>query len=121
HARVCAAAKVPIVIGTTGFSTAQKAELEKLGTQTALMVAPNMSVGVNVVIGMAAELARRLGSDFDVEILETHHKKKKDSPSGTALKLAEEIASATGRGRADFRLAREGQVGERPATEIGVQ
>src|SRR4051812_11509635 len=101
HARACAAAKVPIVIGTTGHSTAQRAELEKLGGMSALVVAPNMSVGVNVVIGLAAELARRLGSDFDVEILETHHKKKKDSPSGTALKLAEEIANATGRGRAD--------------------
>jgi 4-hydroxy-tetrahydrodipicolinate reductase len=121
HARACAAAKVPIVIGTTGFSTVQRAELEKLGAGSALVVAPNMSVGVNVVIGLAAELARRLGDEFDVEILETHHKKKKDSPSGTALKLAEEIAAATGRGRADFRLAREGQIGERPAREIGVQ
>lgn len=121
NARLCAAAKVPLVIGTTGFSTAQKAELEKLSAGFALVMAPNMSVGVNVVLGIAAELARRLGSDFDVEILETHHKKKKDSPSGTALKLAEEIASATGRGRADFRLAREGQIGERPQREIGVQ
>src|SRR5688572_11930341 len=60
HARACAAAKVPIVIGTTGFSTAQRAELEKLGSTSAVFVAPNMSVGVNVVIGMAAELARRL-------------------------------------------------------------
>lgn len=121
HARACVAAKVPLVIGTTGHSVAQRAELEKLAASSALVVAPNMSVGVNVVIGMAAELARRLGDDFDVEILETHHKKKKDSPSGTALKLAEEIAAATGRGRADFRFAREGQVGERPAREIGVQ
>lgn len=121
NARLCAAAKVPIVIGTTGFSTAQKAELEKLSQSTPLVVAPNMSVGVNVVIGLAAELARRLGDDFDVEILETHHKKKKDSPSGTALKLAEEIAAATSRSRADFRLAREGQIGERPQREIGVQ
>lgn len=121
HARACAAAKVPIVIGTTGFSTAQRAELEKLSANALLVVAPNMSVGVNVVIGLAAELARRLGDDFDVEILETHHSKKKDAPSGTALKLAEEIASATGRGRADFRLAREGVIGERPRREIGVQ
>ncbi len=121
HARICAAAKVPIVIGTTGFSTVQKAELERLGGTSPVLVAPNMSVGVNVVIGMAAELARRLGDDFDVEILETHHKKKKDSPSGTALKLAEEIAAATKRTRSDFRLAREGVIGERPAREIGVQ
>lgn len=121
HARLCAAAKVPLVIGTTGFSVPQRAELEKLAASTALVVAPNMSVGVNVVIGMAAELARRLGNDFDVEILETHHKRKKDSPSGTALKLAEEIAGATNRTRSDFKLAREGQIGERPQREIGVQ
>jgi len=121
HARACVAAKVPIVIGTTGFSTAQRAELEKLGASGALVVAPNMSVGVNVVIGLASELAKRLGDDFDVEILETHHKRKKDSPSGTALKLAEEIAAATKRTKSDFRLAREGQIGERPPREIGVQ
>ncbi|MBL8957780.1 MAG: 4-hydroxy-tetrahydrodipicolinate reductase [Myxococcaceae bacterium] len=121
NARTCAAAKVPIVIGTTGFSTAQRAELEKLGGTAPIVVAPNMSVGVNVVIGMAAELAKRLGEDFDVEILETHHKRKKDAPSGTALKLAEEIASATKRTKSDFRLVREGQIGERPEREIGVQ
>ncbi len=121
HARACVAAKVPIVIGTTGFSAAQRAELEQLGGKGALVVAPNMSVGVNVVIGFAAELAKRLGDDFDVEILETHHKKKKDSPSGTALKLAEEIAAATQRTKSDLRLAREGQLGERPPREIGVQ
>jgi 4-hydroxy-tetrahydrodipicolinate reductase len=121
HARACASAKVPIVIGTTGLTAAQRGELEKLAQQCAMVAAPNMSVGVNVVIGVAAELAKKLGSDFDVEVLETHHKHKKDSPSGTALKLAEEIAAATGRTKADFRLAREGQVGERPPQEIGVQ
>jgi 4-hydroxy-tetrahydrodipicolinate reductase len=121
HARSCASSKMPIVIGTTGFTTAQRAELEKLGHQIPLVVAPNMSVGVNVVIGIAAELARKLGEGFDVEILEAHHKRKKDSPSGTALKLAEEIAAATGRSSSDFRKAREGQVGERPPHEIGIQ
>jgi 4-hydroxy-tetrahydrodipicolinate reductase len=121
NARICATAKVPLVIGTTGFSAAQRAELGKLATDTPLVVAPNMSIGVNVVIGLAAELARRLGPDFDAEVLEIHHKNKVDSPSGTALKLAEEIARATGRSSSDFRLAREGQLGERPAREIGVQ
>jgi len=86
-----------------------------------MVVAPNMSVGVNVVIGIAAELARKLGPDFDVEILEAHHHKKKDSPSGTALKLAQEIAQATGRTGESFKTAREGQVGERPRGEIGIQ
>jgi 4-hydroxy-tetrahydrodipicolinate reductase len=121
HARLCADARVPLVIGTTGFSAGQLSELERLSARAPLVVAPNMSVGVNVVIGLAAELARRLGPDFDVEVLETHHKRKKDSPSGTALKLADEIAAATGRSRSDFSHAREGQIGERGAREIGVQ
>jgi 4-hydroxy-tetrahydrodipicolinate reductase len=121
HARACAAVHVPLVIGTTGFSVPQRAELQQLAVSVPLVVAPNMSVGVNVMIAAAAELTRRLGPDFDVEILEAHHKMKKDSPSGTALKLAEEIAQASGRTRHDFRLAREGQIGERPAREIGVQ
>src|SRR4029079_14553151 len=66
-------------------------------------------------------LAKKLGADFDVDILETHHNKKKDSPSGTALKLAQEIAAATGRTKADFKAAREGLIGERPHNEIGIQ
>jgi 4-hydroxy-tetrahydrodipicolinate reductase len=121
HARSCASSKVPIVIGTTGLTDSQNAELAKLSQSAPMVVAPNMSVGVNVVIGVAAELAKKLGPDFDVEILETHHNKKKDSPSGTALKLAQQIAAATGRTKADFRAAREGQVGERPRNEIGLQ
>src|SRR5256885_7844663 len=121
HARICAAAKIPMVIGTTGFSDAQREELSRLGEKSALVVAPNMSVGVNVVIGLCSELARRLGPEFDVEIVEAHHKKKKDAPSGTALRLAEEIALGTGRTSSGFRTAREGQVGERPGRGIGIQ
>jgi 4-hydroxy-tetrahydrodipicolinate reductase len=80
-----------------------------------------MSVGVNLVIKVAAQLAQVLGDSFDVEILETHHRMKKDAPSGTALRIAEEVAAALGRKASDLRLSREGQIGERPRPEIGVQ
>jgi 4-hydroxy-tetrahydrodipicolinate reductase len=80
-----------------------------------------MSVGVNLVIEVAALLARRLGEDFDVEVLETHHRHKKDAPSGTALRLADELRQALGRTPADLRTSRVGQVGERPRQEIGIQ
>jgi 4-hydroxy-tetrahydrodipicolinate reductase len=89
--------------------------------RTAVVSSPNMSVGVNLVIEVAALLAQRLGEEFDVEVLETHHRHKKDAPSGTAMRLAEELACALGRGPDDIRAARVGQVGERPRREIGVQ
>lgn len=121
HARTCAARGVPLVIGSTGFTAEGKAEVAALAARIPIVLAPNMSVGVNVVLEVAAELARALGESYDVEIVEAHHRMKKDAPSGTALRLAEDIARALGRGRSSFRLAREGQVGERPAGEIGIQ
>jgi len=93
----CAEAGVPCVVGTTGFSQDQRRRIEKAAEKTAVVLAPNMSVGVNVLFHAAAELARTLGPAYDIEILEAHHRFKKDAPSGTALKLAEEIADATGR------------------------
>ena len=84
-------------------------------------MSPNMSVGVNVMFKVAAQLARVLGESFDVEIVEAHHKVKKDAPSGTALRLAEDVAKALGRDASSFRMARQGQVGERTAEEIGIQ
>jgi 4-hydroxy-tetrahydrodipicolinate reductase len=78
-------------------------------------------VGVNVVIQMAAELARVLGEGFDVEVLETHHRMKKDAPSGTALRLAEVLAQALGRTNEDLVFARKSQTGARSSQEIGVQ
>jgi 4-hydroxy-tetrahydrodipicolinate reductase len=121
HAKACAAARVPLVIGTTGFSADQKAELKRAAQAVAIVSAPNMSIGVNLVIEMAGQLARRLGEDFDVEISETHHKLKKDAPSGTALRLADEVVKALGRSSADVRHTRDGLIGERPHREIGVQ
>lgn len=121
HARACAEAGVALVIGTTGLGAVAKAELGRAAEKVPVVHSPNMSVGVNVMFKMAAELARVLGPAFDVEILEAHHRMKKDAPSGTALKLAEEVASVLGRGTGDLRFERHGQVGERPSTEIGVQ
>ncbi|MEW6433445.1 MAG: 4-hydroxy-tetrahydrodipicolinate reductase [Myxococcota bacterium] len=121
HAKACAAAKVPLVVGSTGFSPEAKAAMAEAAKHVAVVMAPNMSVGVNLVIEVARELARRLGEDFDVEVVETHHRMKKDAPSGTALRLAEEIAAGLGRSTDVIRTARSGLVGERPKKEIGVQ
>lgn len=121
HARACAARGVAMVVGSTGFTPALTEELRACAKAIPIVAAPNTSVGVNLVIRMAAELARVLGPGFDVEVLEAHHRMKKDAPSGTALKLADVIAQALGRTREDLTFAREGQVGARPANEIGVQ
>jgi len=121
HAKTCAKRGVGLVIGSTGLSEGDRAEVEACARQVPIVMAPNMSVGVNVVFKVAAELARMLGEDFDVEILETHHRMKKDAPSGTALRLAQGIARVLGRDESDFTLARQGQMGARPAREIGLQ
>ncbi len=121
HAKVCAERGVAMVIGSTGFTPEAKEKVREAAARIPIVLAPNTSVGVNLVIRMAGELARWLGESYDVEIVEAHHRMKKDAPSGTALRLAEEVAAATGRTREHFRLAREGQVGERPRGEIGVQ
>ncbi len=121
NARACAAAGVPLVVGSTGFSPEAKEEMAKAAKSIPLVMAPNMSVGVNLVIEVAAQLARRLGEDFDVEVMETHHRMKKDAPSGTAMRLADELAKALGRESDDIRTSRVGDIGERPKKEIGVQ
>ena len=121
HARLCATRGVALVVGSTGFSGEARAEIGALAQKIPVVMSPNMSVGVNVMIQVAAQLAQVLGSDFDVEVLEAHHRMKKDAPSGTALRLAERIARAMGRTPRDLNFARHGQIGERPAKEIGVQ
>ena len=93
----CGAAGIPCVVGTTGFSPEQRERIEAAAGRTAVVLCPNMSVGVNVLFHAAAELARALGEEYDIEIVEAHHRFKKDAPSGTAIKIAEEIAAATGR------------------------
>jgi 4-hydroxy-tetrahydrodipicolinate reductase len=117
---VCRELGVKAVIGTTGFSDAQKAEIAEHARHIAIVMAPNMSVGVNVVFKLLDMAARALAGDYDIEILEAHHRHKVDAPSGTALKMGEVLASALGRDLKDCAVyAREGVTGERDPHSIG--
>ncbi|SDM06024.1 dihydrodipicolinate reductase [Oryzisolibacter propanilivorax] len=119
HAAVCADAGVQLVIGTTGFSEAQKAQLQALSQRVAMVLAPNMGVGVNVTLKLL-QLAARSLQGWDIEIVEAHHKHKVDAPSGTALKMGEVIAEAQGTRLADRAVyERYGHTGERRADSIG--
>ena len=122
HAEVCAARGVPVVIGSTGFTREARARVEAAARRVAVLLSPNMSVGVNALFALVTEAARILGDGYDIEILEMHHKKKKDAPSGTAMRLAELAAAALGRDPTkELAFSRHGMVGERPPREIGVQ
>jgi 4-hydroxy-tetrahydrodipicolinate reductase len=122
HAKIAAEKNKAIVIGTTGFSEEQKAKLTSLLQKTPSVWAPNMSVGVNVLLNLVEQAARHLGHDYDVEIIEAHHRQKKDAPSGTAIALGEAAAHAL---KLNFKKVacyhREGQTGERPKDQIGMQ
>jgi len=111
-----------VVIGTTGLSSEQMERVKELSKGVRCVMAPNMSVGMNVMFRIVQEVAQVLGPDYDIEIVEAHHRLKKDSPSGTAVKLGELIAKAIGR---DFNkvgvYGRKGMVGERTKDEIGMQ
>jgi len=121
HLRLVAAAGARAVIGTTGFTTAQREELTALGRRAALMVSPNMSVAVNVAFKVLAVMARALGYEYDVEVTEIHHRFKKDAPSGTALRMGEVVAEALGRNLGQVAVyGRQGFPGERPRKEIGI-
>jgi 4-hydroxy-tetrahydrodipicolinate reductase len=109
------------VIGTTGFSPAQREELAGIGRTIPLLVSPNMSVGVNVAFKVLADMARLLGDEYDVEIVETHHRFKKDAPSGTAMRMAEVVAHALGRDLAATAVYdRHDKLAERTRKEIGM-
>jgi 4-hydroxy-tetrahydrodipicolinate reductase len=111
-----------LVVGTTGVSAEGKQALAAAATRVPVVFAPNTSVGVTVLLKLVADAARLLGPDYDIEIVETHHRMKRDAPSGTALRLAEALAAATGRDLArDARMARQGDVGPRTKAEIGIQ
>jgi 4-hydroxy-tetrahydrodipicolinate reductase len=121
-ARAAAEAGAAQVIGTTGFSEAEQAELQALAAKTPIFWSPNMSVGVTALLRILPALARMLGDAYDMEMTEIHHNKKKDAPSGTALRLAEALAEARGWSLSEAaRCHREGIIGERPAREIGIQ
>src|SRR6202158_372195 len=121
HLRVAAQRRSPIVLGSTGFTSAQQAELDRLAPQTRSVISSNMSIGIAVLHRVVRDVAIALGKDFDPEIVEIHHRMKIDAPSGTALALAKTLADATGRRLAsDAVYGREGVVGARQANEIGV-
>ncbi len=121
HARIAGAAGKSIVIGSTGFSDEQKAAVAEVAKTAPVVLSPNMSVGVNLMFKVVADMARVLGDDYDVEIVEVHHRFKKDAPSGTAVRLAESVAGALGRDMKEVGVyGREGMVGERSRKEIGV-
>jgi 4-hydroxy-tetrahydrodipicolinate reductase len=120
HLAVCRALGVKLVIGTTGFTEVQKLEIAAASKDIAIVMAPNMSVGVNVTLKLLELAAKSLNSGYDIEIIETHHRHKIDAPSGTALKMGEVVANALGRdlkGHAVF--AREGITGARDPSAIG--
>jgi 4-hydroxy-tetrahydrodipicolinate reductase len=109
-----------LVLGTTGFSTAQKLIIAEVAKDIAIVCAPNMSVGVNLLINLVQSAAKVLSEGYDIEIIEAHHRHKVDAPSGTALRLGEAAAAALGRNLADCAVyGREGVTGERDANTIG--
>ncbi|MDM0027954.1 4-hydroxy-tetrahydrodipicolinate reductase [Variovorax sp. J31P216] len=120
HMAVCRELGVQMVIGTTGFSDAQKAGIAEAAKDIAIMLAPNMSVGVNVTLKLLEMAAKALATGYDIEIIEAHHRHKVDAPSGTALKMGEVIADALGRDLKECAVyAREGITGERDPSTIG--
>jgi 4-hydroxy-tetrahydrodipicolinate reductase len=120
HLKVCRELGVNVVIGTTGFGEGQKEKIADAARDIAIVMAPNMSVGVNVTLKLIEMATKALATGYDIEVIETHHRHKVDAPSGTALKMGEVIAQALGR---DLKkcgvFARVGQTGERDASSIG--
>lgn len=120
HARAAAALGTPLVIGTTGFSVAEEVAIRELASRVAIVKSGNMSLGVNLLAALVKEAAARLGPDYDIEIVESHHREKTDAPSGTALMLGEAAAAGRGRTLADVAVkSRGGQTGPRPEGAIG--
>ena len=118
HLSLASAAGKPCVLGATGFDGAQRSEVARLAGLVPVVYAPNFSVGMNVLYELSRFAAVLLGADYDAEIVEFHHRGKKDAPSGTARKLGQIVAEASGRKR--FVYGREGQTGEKPNDEIGI-
>jgi 4-hydroxy-tetrahydrodipicolinate reductase len=117
---LCRKAGKRMVIGTTGFSAQQKAVIAEAAEDMAIMMAPNMSVGVNLCFKLLELAARVLGNDVDIEVIEAHHRHKVDAPSGTALRMGEVVANALGRDLTECAVyGREGVTGERARSTIG--
>ncbi|WP_296176648.1 4-hydroxy-tetrahydrodipicolinate reductase [Psychrobacter sp. UBA2769] len=119
--QICAANKVAMVIGTTGFNEQQEQVLTEASKQIAIVYAGNYSTGVNLSLKLLGMAAKAFGNDADVEVIEAHHKHKIDAPSGTAYMMAEAVAEARGQNLKDVAVyGREGQTGERKAGTIGI-
>jgi 4-hydroxy-tetrahydrodipicolinate reductase len=122
HLELAAKKERAIVIGSTGFTAEEMKQADALAKKTRCVLAPNMSVGVNVMFKVLADVAKILGDEYDVEIVEAHHHLKKDAPSGTAMKMAQIIAEALDRDLdRDAVYMRKGMIGERTRKEIGIQ
>src|SRR5690554_3971948 len=120
HLELCASAGKQLIIGTTGFSEAEKAQISKASEKTAIVFAPNMNADVNLCFKLLELAAKIIGEEADIEIIEAHHRHKKDAPSGTALRMGEVVASALGRNLQDVAVyGREGQTGARQRETIG--
>lgn len=121
HMRLAANRRKAMVVGTTGFTNTQMKEIQELAKNFPCVLAPNMSIGVNLILNVLQDMARVLKDDYDVEIIETHHHLKKDAPSGTAMKIAEVLADALKRKLSKVAVyGRKGMVGERKHKEIGI-
>jgi 4-hydroxy-tetrahydrodipicolinate reductase len=122
HAQAAAEAGTALVLGTTGLGGAERERVVANTQRIPVVLTPNMSVGINLLLRLVADAARALGPGYDIEVLEAHHRQKRDAPSGTALRLAEALAEATGRDLSQTaRYARQGDVGPRTDSEIGLQ
>jgi 4-hydroxy-tetrahydrodipicolinate reductase len=116
----CASAGVPIVIGTTGFNATQLGQIRKMAAKTATVLAPNTSVGINVLTSLVEQVAGILGDAYDVEIIEAHHRFKRDAPSGTALALGEAAAKTLKRDLDRVAVSGRKGTGARQKSEIGM-
>ncbi|MCX8033971.1 MAG: 4-hydroxy-tetrahydrodipicolinate reductase, partial [Thermodesulfovibrio sp.] len=122
HLDIARKNKKGIVIGTTGFNNEQITIIQKASKKIPIILSPNMSIGVNLLFKILKDVAKVLGDDYDIEIVEAHHRMKKDTPSGTAVKMAKVIAEALGRNFDEVAVyARKGIIGERTKKEIGIQ
>jgi 4-hydroxy-tetrahydrodipicolinate reductase len=122
HLRAVVQQRRAMVIGTTGFNASELEELKSMARQVPCVCSPNMSVGVNLIYKVIGEMAKTLGDEYDIEVIEAHHRLKKDAPSGTALKIAEVLARALNRDLSQVGVyARKGLIGERKKQEIGIQ
>ena len=120
HLAACRAQRVAMVIGTTGLAPEHKAAIAAAAADLPIVLAPNMSVGVNVMLKLLEQAARALAQGYDIEVIEAHHRHKVDAPSGTALAMGEAVARALGRDLKDCAVyAREGVTGERDPSSIG--